>query len=103
THVPIYRLGVDDRLSFVYRLSGQVSGQPYRLNVRDRILVQSLSAPEVINRELIVEPEGTITRPLLGQVHAAGATLDELKGLLDEQFKRQIKDPRITVTPLDIN
>lgn len=102
-HVPVYRLRVDDQLAFVYRLSGQVSGQPYRLNVRDRIQVQSLSAPEVINREVIVEPDGTITLPLLGQVRASGATLDELRNLLDEQFKRQIKDPRITVTPLEMN
>jgi polysaccharide biosynthesis/export protein len=102
-HVPIYRLRVDDQLAFVYRLSGQVSGQPYRLNVRDRVLVQSLSAPEVVNREVLVEPDGTITLPLLGQVRASGATLDELRNRLDEEFKRQIKDPRITVTPIDVN
>jgi polysaccharide export outer membrane protein len=102
-HVPVYRLRVDDQLAFVYRLSGQVSGQPYRLNVRDRIQVQSLSAPEVVNREVLVEPDGTITLPLLGQVRAAGATLDELKSRLDDQFRRQIKDPRITVTPIDVN
>jgi polysaccharide export outer membrane protein len=102
-HVPVYRLRVDDRLAFVYRLSGQVAGQPYRLNVRDRILVQSLSAPEVVNRELLIEPDGTITLPLLGQVRAAGSTVEELGKALDEQFKRQIKDPRITVTPLVMN
>lgn len=102
-HVPIYRLRVDDRLAFVYRLSGQVAGTPYRLNVRDRIQVQSLSAPEVINRELIVQPDGTITLPLLGQVRAAGATIDELSKHLDEELKSQIKDPRITVTPLLVN
>lgn len=102
-HVPIYRLRVDDRLAFVYRLSGQVAGTPYRLNVRDRIQVQSLSAPEVINRELIIQPDGTITLPLLGQIRAAGATIDELSKHLDEEFKSQIKDPRITVTPVLVN
>ena len=86
-HVPVYRLRVDDQLAFVYRLTGQVAGQPYRLNVRDRIQMQSLSAPEVVNREVIVEPDGTITLPLLGQVRAAGATLEELTKRLDEQFK----------------
>ena len=102
-HVPIYRLRVDDSLAFVYRLSGQVASQPYRLNVRDRIQVQSLSAPEVVNRELIIQPDGTITLPLLGQVRAAGTTLEELSKHLDELFKKQIKDPRITVTPLVLN
>jgi polysaccharide biosynthesis/export protein len=102
-HVPIYRLRVDDSLAFVYRLSGQVANQPYRLNVRDRIQVQSLSAPEVVNREVFVQPDGTITLPLIGQVRAAGATLDELSKLLDDKFKSQIKDPRITVAPLVLN
>jgi polysaccharide biosynthesis/export protein len=102
-HVPIYRLRVDDQLAFVYRLSGQVSGQPYRLNVRDRIVVQSQSAPEVMNREVIVQPDGTITLPFLGQVRASGATLVELSKQLDEQFKSQIKDPRITVIPVEMN
>jgi polysaccharide export outer membrane protein len=103
-HVPVYRLRVDDQLAFVYRLSGQVAGQPYRLNVRDRVQVQSLSAREVVNHEVIVEPDGTITLPLLGQVRASGATLDELTKRLDELFKQHnIKDPRITVTPLEMN
>jgi polysaccharide export outer membrane protein len=102
-HVPVYRLRVDDQLAFVYRLSGQVAGQPYRLNVRDRVQVQSLSAREVVNREVIVEPDGTITLPLLGQVRAAGATLQELSQRLDEQYKTYVQDPRITVTPLEMN
>jgi polysaccharide biosynthesis/export protein len=103
SHVPVYRLRVDDRLAFVYRLSGEVSGQPYRLNVRDHLQIQSLTAPDVVNREVIVEPDGTITLPLLGQVRAAGATLDELRNLLEEQFKREIRHPQITVTPLSMN
>lgn len=102
-HVPVYRLRVDDQLAFVYRLSGQVAGQPYRLNVRDRVQVQSVTAPEVINRTVIVEPDGTITLPLLGQVRASGATLKELTQRLDEQFKSYVQDPRITVTPLEMN
>jgi polysaccharide export outer membrane protein len=102
-HVPVYRLRVDDRLAFVYRLSGQISGRPYRLNVRDRIQVQSLSAPEVINRELIVEPDGTITLPFLGQVRASGSTLEELRKRLDEQFKSQITNPQISVVPIEVN
>ncbi len=101
--VPVYRLRVDDELAFVYRLSGQVANQPYRLNVRDRLQIQSLTAPEVVNREVMVEPDGTITMPLLGQVRAAGMTLEELGKELDRLFKDQIKDPRISVSPIVLN
>jgi polysaccharide export outer membrane protein len=102
-HVPIYRLRVDDRISFVFRLSGQVAGQPYKLNVRDHIQVMSQSAPEVVNRELIVQPDGTVTLPYLGQVRVAGSTIEDLTNQLDDLYKKHMKDPRISVTPLVLN
>jgi polysaccharide export outer membrane protein len=102
-HVPVYRLRVDDRISFVFRLSGAVAGQPYKLNVRDHILIQSLSAPEVVNRELIIQPDGTVTLPLLGQIRVAGSSIEDVTKQLDELYKKQMKDPRISVTPLVLN
>ena len=102
-HVPVYRVRVDDRISFVYRLSGQVAGQPYRFNVRDRILIQSLTAPEVVNREVVIQPDGSVTLPLVGQFPAAGLTVEELSRRLDDRLKNDVKDPRITITPLTMN
>ena len=77
-HVPEYRLRVDDEVRFVYRLTREVSGQAYRLNVGDRIRIESL-ADENLDRELVIQPDGTITIRLLGQVMAAGLTLDDLR------------------------
>ena len=54
-HVGVYRLRVDDILQLVYRLSGQVSLHPYRLNVRDRIRVESLSSPQEVDRDVIIQ------------------------------------------------
>jgi polysaccharide export outer membrane protein len=56
-----------------------------------------------LNRALIVQPDGTITLRLLGQVHATGRTVDELRLALDEQYKKYYKVPAITVTPLAVN
>jgi len=102
-HVCVYRLRVDDVLQLVYRLSGQVSLRPYRLNIRDRIRVESLSSPQEVDRDVIIQPDGCITLRLLGQVRAAGHTVEELRQELDEHYQRYIKNPSVTVTPLEVN
>lgn len=101
-HVPEYRLRVDDQLNFIYRVTRNEQPDPYRINVGDQIQVESFTDRE-LNRALIVQPDGTITLRLLGQVHATGRTVDELRLALDEQYKKYYKVPAITVTPLAVN
>lgn len=101
-HVPEYRLRVDDELEFVYRLTRNEMTTPYRLNVGDEIRLESLTDPN-LNRDLVIQPDGSITVLLLGQVHAARKTVTELTELLDKDYKRYYKVPAITVTPLRVN
>ena len=74
-HVPQYRLRVDDVIEFVYRLTREETAAPYELNVGDAIQVESFT-DEKLNRDLLVQPDGTITLPLLGQVRATRRTVD---------------------------
>ena len=97
-HVPIYRLRVDDVLELVYRRTRDEVGQ-YRLNVGDRIRVESL-ADDKLNRELVIQPDGTITLPILEPVRAKGLTTVELKNKLEDLLKKYYKIPTVTVTPL---
>jgi polysaccharide biosynthesis/export protein len=101
-HVPEYRLRVDDLLDMTYRLTREETSTPYRLNVGDEIQVESFTDPE-INRNLLIQPDGTITLRLLGQVHATGRTVTQLRDALDELYKKYYKIPAITVTPLKVN
>ena len=101
-HVPEYRLRVDDVLDLVYRLTREESPTPYRLNVGDEIRVESFT-DEALNRELLIQPDGTVTLRLLGQVHATGRTVAQLKDILEEKYKKYYKVPSITVTPLTVN
>ncbi len=101
-HVPEYRLRVDDQLDMVYRLTRDETPTPYRLNVGDEIRVESFTDQE-INRDLLIQPDGTITLRLLGQVHATGLTVDQLRDSLEEKYKKYYKIPAITVTPLKVN
>jgi polysaccharide biosynthesis/export protein len=101
-HVPEYRLRVDDQLDMTYRLTREETPTPYRLNVGDMIQVESFTDHE-INHELLIQPDGTITLRLLGQVHATGRTVTQLRDALNEMYKSYYKNPAITVTPLKVN
>ena len=100
--MPEYRLRVDDRLDMTYRLTRDETPNPYRLNVGDEIQVESFTDPD-INRNLLIQPDGTITLRLLGQVHATGLTVTQLRDSLEKLYKKYYKIPAITVTPLKVN
>ena len=101
-HVPIYRLRVDDLLECVYRITRDIQPNPYRLNVGDIVQVQSYTEDK-LNRELVIQPDGTITLLFLGEVRAAGLTVPELRKKLTEDYAHYYKQPEITVTPLKVN
>ncbi len=101
-HVAEYRLRVDDQLDMTYRLTREETPTPYRLNVGDEIQVESFTDSE-INRDLLLQPDGTITLRLLGQVHATGLTVTQLRDSLEEKYRKYYKIPAITVTPLKVN
>jgi len=113
-HVPAYRIRVDDQIAFVFRLTREETSSPYELQVGDRIRVESLTGDnpnanqqtpdnDNVRRELIVQPDGTISLPLLGQVRAARMTIDGLREHLEDRFKKFYKVPAITVTPISVN
>lgn len=101
-HVPEYRLRVDDQLELIYRLTREETSRPYRLNVGDEIRVESFTDPQ-LNRDLIIQPDGTITLRLLGQVRAKGLTVAQLRDMLEQAYTKYYKVPAITVTPLRVN
>lgn len=101
-HVPEYRLRVDDVIEFVFRLTGVATDGAYRFNVGDQFQVEFLTA-ERLDRTVVVLPDGFVTLPEIGQVRAAGRTVDEVRDELNERFKKTLTDPNITVTPTTVN
>jgi polysaccharide export outer membrane protein len=101
-HVPAYRLRVDDQLECLYRLTREETSDPYRINVGDELQVES-AADEKLNKALIVQPDGTLTLRLLGQVKATRSTVAELRDNLESLYKKYYPTPGITVTPLKVN
>lgn len=101
-HVPEYRLRVDDRLDLIFRVTRDETSHPYQLNVGDEVRVESFT-DQGLNRDLIVQPDGTITLRLLGQIRATHHTVSQLRDELEDLYKQYYKVPSITVTPLKVN
>ena len=116
-HVPEYRLRVGDIVAVYYRRTREELSRPYELQVGDRVRIESLTAgnstntaagvaqtaDDRISRELVVQPDGTITLPLLGQVRATRRTVPDLRDELEKQFEEFYRLPSITVTPIAVN
>jgi len=117
-HVPDYRLREGDQIAVYYRRTREELTRPYELEVGDRIRIESLtgagggsagsgsveapSADYNITRELVVQPDGTITLPLLGQVRATRRSIDSLRDELEKRYKEYFRVPSITVTPVSV-
>ncbi|MDH3717882.1 MAG: polysaccharide biosynthesis/export family protein [Planctomycetota bacterium] len=101
-HVPQYRMRVDDELEFIYRVTRDRTSRPYELNVGDEIEVESF-ADAKIRRRVIILPDGTVSLALLGQVSAAGKTIEQLREDLNRRYQKFYKHPSITVIPLQVN
>lgn len=88
-HVPEYRLRVDDELEFTFAAARDAAGV-YRLQVGDEIKIQS-AVDVAANREVTIQPDGTIDLYLVGPLLAAGLAIDELKKAIDESYKKFYK------------
>ena len=99
-----YRLRAGDTVQFLFLLTELKTRGSYRLVVGDELLIES-EADETLTRGdfergLRVQPDGTITLRLIGQVYAAGQTIDQLRETLNEKYEKFYDDPSIDVTPV---
>ena len=110
-HVPEYRLREGDQVAVYYRRTRDELSRPYELQVGDRLRVESITAgsgtsvdartggvgaettSDDIARELVVQPDGTITLPLLGQVRATRRTVAALRDELEERVQEVFPRP----------
>ena len=104
-HVPNYRLRcVDDVLEFVFFcVTPRTRHRDLKtLNVGDEIRLES-SADPTLDRNLLVQPDGSVTLRLLGQVKATRHTVPQLRDEIEAGYQRYYRLPAITITPLRVN
>src|SRR5689334_13049662 len=70
----------------------------FRLGPDDVILVRAVDAEEISDKQIRVDAEGYINMPLVGRLHAAGLTVDELQVEMITRLKRTIRKPDVAVS-----
>ena len=70
---------------------------PYRIQVGDTLKIGSANDSSLNQDAVSVLTDGMISLPLIGQVRAAGTTIDKLQQQLDERYEKFVKEPGIYV------
>ncbi len=70
----------------------------YVLGPDDIIVIRALEAEEINDKPVRVDMSGNIRLPLIGRVHAAGLTIEQLENALTESLKNYVKQPQLSVS-----
>jgi len=78
------------------RSAESFAGPDYLLGPED-VLMISVWKDEHLTREVVVRPDGMVSFPLVGDVMAAGRTVDELRLDVAKRLTRFIPNPQVSV------
>ncbi|MGB7345305.1 MAG: polysaccharide biosynthesis/export family protein [Pirellulaceae bacterium] len=106
THrLPEYRLRTGDTIQLTYLVAPMKMAGAYRLVVGDELMIESVADDDLqrgtMEKGLKIQPDGTISLRLIGQVHAAGQSVGQLRDMLEELYKEFYPKPSIDVTPVN--
>lgn len=99
-----YRLRSGDQIQLTFLIKTVRTAGAYRLVVGDQLLIESDADANLtrgsLERGLEIQPDGTLTLRFIGQVHAAGQTIAQLRDLLNDRYEEFYPEPSIDVTPV---
>lgn len=107
-HVSNYYLRVNDLLTLTFIESRTERTDRYRFGVGDRLQIEWIrgvsETDPTLDRELIVQPDGTISLPLIDYAMVAGKTIEEVQKELVKRYEDEgLREPMIVITPLETN
>jgi polysaccharide biosynthesis/export protein len=70
----------------------------YVLGPNDQILIRAPEAEEIDQKPFKIDGDGNINLPLLGRIHVAGTTLQELEVDLVKRLREYVREPQVFVT-----
>src|SRR5262245_17818807 len=93
-------------LSALPQIEGQVRGAGnnpssaarlphYILGPNDAIIILSVGAEEIANKPIRITTSGDINLPMIGRIHAAGMTLEQLEQEVTERLMKYLRQPDI--------
>jgi polysaccharide export outer membrane protein len=84
-------------------IAGKPTSEPalrttYVLGAEDQVTVHAVDVPDLSDKPQRIDPNGDIRLPLVGRIHAAGLTLEQLETDVRDRLKTFLRDPDVTVT-----
>lgn len=80
----------------------ETGSEPTYLLGPEDVLKISVWKDEQLTQETVVRPDGMITFPLIGEVTAAGRTVEEVRSDIAKRLVKFIPTPNVTVTVLKV-
>jgi polysaccharide export outer membrane protein len=69
----------------------------YVLGPSDQIQIRAPEAEEIDNRPFRIDADGNVNLPLLGRIHVAGMSIQELEADLVKRLREYIREPQVFV------
>jgi polysaccharide export outer membrane protein len=80
------------------RHEGKSPNSAYVLGAEDSILIRVLNFDEIGTTPYSIDLSGNLNLPRLGQIHAAGLTIDQLQADLTAHLKDYLKNPVVNIS-----
>jgi polysaccharide export outer membrane protein len=71
------------------------------LGSEDQVKIWALGIEEISDKPARIDPGGDLDLPLIGKIHAAGLTVEELKAELVRRFSKEVLKPQVSVEIVD--
>ena len=69
----------------------------YLLGIDDVIVIRALDAEEISDKPVRIDMRGNINVPMVGHLHVAGLTVEQLEDQISERLKKYLQEPEVTV------
>lgn len=100
----VYRVRINDEITFTYIPNRQKTVEEYKLMVGDEVSLDSISDASIRQVRVPVQPDGTVIVPLLkNPMAASGKTIQNLRKDLEVAYKQYIVAPAIDILPVKVN
>ena len=92
----------EEQLAALQKAVSDTAAAP-RLGKSDVLSISVYDEPDLSVQGIPVRPDGRISFPLVGDVQAAGLTVDELSSTLTERLRRYVLSPQVAVIVQEFN
>ena len=78
--------------------AGQAADGKYVLGPDDQVAIHAVDVPDISDKPQRLDPNGDLHLPMVGRVHAAGMTLEQLREELTRRLKMYLVEPDVAVS-----